>query len=138
MQLHTNRHGHRDADTDADADHHADTLPAVFPVRAIVNAYAYAGQRAWTGVLMADCPNDKCENGLVYEWSTTRHGWETRARACEECNWSGKVADEPCCGFAGSNRCYCNDDEGDERHQPCRDSGLPSLEEISAWKRLRD
>lgn len=27
--------------------------------------------------------------------------------------------------------------EGDERDQPCRDSGLPSLEQISEWERLR-
>lgn len=68
---------------------------------------------------MIDCSN--CENGLVYQWSPTRHGWETRAMACEECNGSGKV-EEP---------------EGDERGQPCRDSGLPTFEQIEEWKRLK-
>ena len=29
------------------------------------------------------------------------------------------------------------DYSGDDHYRPCRDSGLPSLEDIAAWERLR-
>ena len=70
---------------------------------------------------MSNCEN--CEDGLVTDWQPTRHGWITTAKACHVCNGSGKV-DEP-------------EREGDERDQPCRDSGLPTFEQIEEWERLR-
>lgn len=79
---------------------------------------------------------ERCENGMVFKWFPTRHGWDTKAQACEECNGSGKVEAEEC-SMGESCPEYETEHEGDERHQPHRDSGLPTFEQIEEWKRLK-
>lgn len=113
------------ADTHAGRDANAHSLPAVYRVR-WGNTYANSYARLPPGArrrmpVKVEC--ERCENGMVFKWFPTRHGWDTKAQACEECNGSGKVEAE---------------DEGDERHQPHRDSGLPTFEQIQEWRRLKD
>lgn len=67
---------------------------------------------------MVECEN--CENGLVYKWKMTRHGYDTKAERCQECDGKGHI-----------------EDEESEGSQPHRDSGLPTFEQIEEWKRLK-
>lgn len=69
---------------------------------------------------MKDCEN--CENGIVFKWHMTRHGYDTKAQRCEECDGTGKVEDD--------------DWTGDDPYRPTR-GGMPSEHELDVARRMK-